>query len=56
MQFMVFSLAAAIKAGIKGDRILNSLSAEQLQSWAAALRATAKTKRFKLRNSDSIAS
>ncbi|HEX3323060.1 MAG TPA: hypothetical protein VHR84_20315 [Terriglobales bacterium] len=56
MRFMDFSLAAAIKAGINGDRILNFLSAEELQSWAAALRATAKTNRFKVRNSNSIAS
>jgi histidinol phosphatase-like PHP family hydrolase len=56
MRFMDFSLAAAIKAGINRDRILNFLSAEELQSWATALRTTAKTKQFKLRNSDSIAS
>ena len=38
MRFMDFALAAAIKAGIRRDRILNFLSAEDLQNWAAALR------------------
>lgn len=38
MRFIDFALAAAIKAGIRRDRILNFLSAEDLQNWAAALR------------------
>ena len=38
LQFMDFSLAAAIAAGIKQDRILNFLSAEELQNWVATLR------------------
>lgn len=38
LRFMEYSLAAAIKAGIKKDRILNLMPAEQLRSWAAATR------------------
>jgi histidinol phosphatase-like PHP family hydrolase len=34
LQFMDFGLAAAIRAGITPDRILNFLPREQLQSWA----------------------
>ena len=38
MRFMDFSLAAAIKAGIRRDRILNFLSSEELQNWVATVR------------------
>lgn len=38
LRFMEYSLAAAIKAGIKKDRILNFMTAEQLMNWAAAMR------------------
>jgi histidinol phosphatase-like PHP family hydrolase len=35
LRFMDYALASAIKAGVKQDRILNFMSAEQLKSWAA---------------------
>lgn len=39
LRFMDFSLAAAISVGIKRDRILNFLSAEELQNWVATSQA-----------------
>jgi hypothetical protein len=38
MRFMDFGLAVAIMAGTQKDRILNFLSAEELQNWVATLR------------------
>jgi histidinol phosphatase-like PHP family hydrolase len=38
LRFMEYSLAAASKAGLRRDRILNFLSAEQLLAWIAELR------------------
>jgi histidinol phosphatase-like PHP family hydrolase len=35
---MDYSLAAAIRAGIPKDRILNFMSAEQLKQWVANVR------------------
>jgi histidinol phosphatase-like PHP family hydrolase len=37
LRFMDFSLAAAIRAGIRRDRILNFLSSEELQNWVATV-------------------
>jgi histidinol phosphatase-like PHP family hydrolase len=38
LRFMEYSLAAASKAGLRRDRILNFLSAEQVLAWVAGLR------------------
>jgi DNA polymerase (family 10) len=38
LRFMEYSLASAIKAGIKKDRILNFMTAEELTNWAASVR------------------
>lgn len=38
LRFMEYSLAAASRAGLRRDRILNFLSAEQLLNWVAGLR------------------
>jgi hypothetical protein len=36
---MEYSVAGALRAGIKRERILNFMSANDLQAWAASLRA-----------------
>lgn len=38
LRFMDYSLAAAIRAGIAKDRILNFMSADELNSWIASVR------------------
>jgi DNA polymerase (family 10) len=38
LRFMDFALASASMAGVRPDRILNFLSADELRNWAAALR------------------
>lgn len=38
LRFMRYSAAAALKAGIRGERILNFMSCDDLLSWAASLR------------------
>ena len=38
LRFMEYSAAAALKAGIRPDRILNFLSLDELLSWAAQVR------------------
>ncbi len=38
LRFMSYSLAAAIRAGIPRDRILNFMSPEELKAWAARVR------------------
>jgi putative hydrolase len=38
LRFMEYSLAAALKAGIKPDRILNFMSGDELLAWAAQVR------------------
>ena len=38
LRFMEYSLAAASLAGIRGDRILNFMSAQELRQWVATLR------------------
>jgi histidinol phosphatase-like PHP family hydrolase len=38
LRFMEYSLASALKAGIKKDRILNFMSAEELREWAGRVR------------------
>jgi hypothetical protein len=35
---MDYSLASALLAGIKRDRILNFMSADELRDWSAAVR------------------
>ena len=40
LRFMPYALASALKAGIKQERILNFMSAHELLSWAANLRAS----------------
>jgi hypothetical protein len=37
---MEYSVAGALKAGIKRERILNFMSANDLEAWAASLRET----------------
>lgn len=38
LRFMEYSLAAASKAGIHRDRILNFMTFEQLRTWASNIR------------------
>lgn len=38
LRFMVFAAASALRAGIKGDRILNFMSRKQLLGWAQTVR------------------
>jgi putative hydrolase len=38
LRFMDYSLASALLAGIKRDRILNFMSADELRDWSAAVR------------------
>lgn len=38
LRFMDYSLAAAVRAGISKDRILNFMSAEELKRWVASVR------------------
>jgi histidinol phosphatase-like PHP family hydrolase len=45
LRFMDYSLAAAIRAGIKREKILNFMSADELCNWVEAVRERAKTKR-----------
>jgi hypothetical protein len=39
LRFIDYGLAAAASAGIKPDRILNFMHVDELQSWAAEVRA-----------------
>ena len=38
LRFMDYAIASAMKAGIKPERILNCLSLERLENWAATVR------------------
>jgi histidinol phosphatase-like PHP family hydrolase len=38
LRFMDYSLASALLAGVKRDRILNFMSADELRDWSAAVR------------------
>jgi len=40
LRFMEYGLAAAIKAGVSEDKILNLMSAEELRNWVAEVRAS----------------
>jgi DNA polymerase (family X) len=40
LRFMIYALASAIKGGIKGELILNLMSAQELKDWAATVRET----------------
>jgi histidinol phosphatase-like PHP family hydrolase len=44
LRFMDYSLAAAVRADIAKNRILNFMSVNELKKWVASLRA--KTRRF----------
>lgn len=43
LEFIEFGLAAALKAGISADRIVNFLPAQELKTWVAQLRASPAT-------------
>ncbi len=43
LRFMAFSAAAALRAGIRQDRILNFMAVEHLISWAKSVRKASKT-------------
>ena len=38
LRFMDYALASAIKGGVKKDRILNVMGAQELKNWAATVR------------------